>query len=127
MKQLLILIGAIFLLSPDAPAATKLQRKCARDNHSEVCRAYVDGVIEGYIISKQKYVSRPPKFESDFLNRVYDVRVGKQRVDFKRGKRACLPENIDINEIIAQLKNRVHKQTLTDELSNYLSEKYPCK
>lgn len=126
MKHLVLLVSALSLFSVNAYSSTNMQNKCAEDTKSEACQAYIAGVVDGYIASKQKYIAKQPEFNNNFLDRVYDSRVGYHRAKVTKAQPACLPENINTHEIIAQLEGTVSEQTLTTELGNYLRKQYPC-
>ena len=122
-----LLIGSLSLFSFNAYSSGNLQSKCEENSKSEACQAYLSGVVDGYIASKQKYVAKQPGFSSDFINRVYSSRVNEQRVKVSKAQPACLPDYVDTEEIIARLEDVNQKQDLTTELGDFLRQQYPCK
>lgn len=126
MKHLVLLISALSLSAFNANSSTSMQNMCAENSKSEACQAYIAGVVDGYIISKQKYIAKQAEFNNNFLDRVYDSRVGYNRTKVAKAQPACLPDNINTSEIIAQFKGANSGQNLTIELGNYLRKQYPC-
>lgn len=127
MKRAIVLVSALFLLPFGAKASENIQSICAKDSQSQACQAYISGVVDGYIASKQKYLETQPEFESAYASRVYAHRVGSQRVTQVKAKPACLPKHINTDEIITQLGKSMPEQDLTTVLGDYLRQQYPCQ
>lgn len=118
---LLIITASYSTLSHAASTA------CDKDKNSEACKAYISGLVDGYIASKQKYIPTKPNYDSKFLERVYASRVNKAQYNSEKPRPACLPEDVDKLEAV---KHLIHTETgikLTTELGNYLRANYPCE
>ncbi|QOL25086.1 hypothetical protein LP316_12350 [Thalassotalea sp. LPB0316] len=125
MKRVIVLVSALLFFS--VANSQDIRANCEQDSSSATCQAYISGLVEGYIASKQKYIAKQPDYESDFATRVYASRVNSARVSSLKASPACLPDNVDSDEIADQLEQALPSQDLTKELGEYLQQRFPCE
>ena len=95
-------------------------------NHVE-CKAYIAGLVEGYIASKQNYLPKQPEFESEYVARAFANRVGKSRHNTLNNKQpACLPSVVDKDKIVTHLMTSTSDTNLTELLGDYLRTNFSC-
>lgn len=128
MKTLKMLLASTILLVglPAINASEMANASCKDTLTASECKAYIAGVVEGYIASKKKYLEKQTGFENGYANRAYLNRVGNSRVSTSKETPACLPDNLDANEIIEVLATEITVNNITDDLGNYLRKTYPC-
>ncbi len=127
MKATILLLSTIVISSPLAQASERSGDLCSKQTTQAQCEAYIAGLVEGYVASKQNYLPKQPEFESEYLARAFANRVGKSYYNNLNNKQpACLPSVVDKEKIIAYLMTSNKRQDLTQQLGDYLRENYRC-
>lgn len=123
-----LMLSLLLMLSAGAHASKpKDVDPCAKDKQSAVCQAYIAGLVEGYISSKQKYVATKADLGNSYLNRAFASRAG--RIDEEPlAKPACLPLQVNKTELVEFLsaQSELPKQELPVVLGQHLRSKYAC-
>lgn len=126
MKRVILLASILGMMPLAAQSSNNVNNVCAEDKGSAECQAYISGLVEGYVASKQNYLETSTGFDAQYANRAYANRVGVHRVKHTKAERACLPETVDMGEITEHLKNTGKNEDVTKELGKYLRENFPC-
>ena len=126
MKRVILLASILGLMPLTAQSSNNVNSMCADDKNTAECQAYIAGLVEGYIASKQNYLEEADAFDAQYANRAYANRVGIHRVKHVKAERACLPEEVNVDEITAHLQNTSQSEDVTQELGKYLRENFPC-
>jgi len=127
MKHLVLLVSALSLFSLNAHSSEQAKSPCKKDTESTACQAYISGIVEAYIASKQNYLVKQSSTDSSIVDRAYANRVGYHRAKAPKAQRACLPDDIDTEEITKQFQTLNASTDITIALGDYLRNTYPCK
>ena len=114
------------VISLPVQASGNTNSVCAGDKSAAACQAYIAGLVEGYVVSKQNYLPKPLTFESRYLERAFANRVGKSHNTLNNKEAACLPNVIDKEKIIEHLMDSTSTGELTEQLGDYLRANYNC-
>lgn len=126
MRLVALLLSSVFLTSLSVKASENTELVCGEDKTPVECKAYLSGLVDGYIASKQKYLPTKPEFESKYLDRAFANRVSLARYDQGKAKPACLPDDVDKLRAIKHLIENGSDTELSEELGNYLRNRYAC-
>lgn len=76
MKPIILLLSLAAFTSIGVKASQNTLVQCSEDKTAAECKAYIAGLVEGYVASKQNYLPKQPTFESRYLERAFATRVG---------------------------------------------------
>ena len=125
MKATIVLLSVLFASS--SVLASTNNELCDKGMSQGECKAYIAGLVEGYIASKQNYLPKQPEFESEYVARAFANRVGKSRHNTLNNKQpACLPSVVDKDKIVAHLMTSTSHTNLTEQLGDYLRTNFSC-
>lgn len=125
MKPILLTLSLLAFTSLEVKASQSTL--CADDKSEVACQAYITGLVEGYVASKQNYLPKQPVFESKLMERAFAYRVGNNYSTLNNKEPACLPSVVDTSKIVAHLINLQGEQELTAQLGDYLRANYNCE
>lgn len=126
MKPTILLLSALALSTTAVKASDTNTSLCSEGKTPAECKAYISGLVEGYVASKQNYLPKQPVFESEYLERAFANRVGKSYSTLNNKEPACLPAVVNKEQIVAHLMNSNAQQGLTEQLGQYLRANYSC-
>lgn len=126
MKPIILLLSLAAFTSIGVKASQNTLIQCSEDKTAAECKAYIAGLVEGYVASKQNYLPKQPTFESRYLERAFATRVGDGNTRLNTKEPACLPSVVDKNKIIEHLSGVENAEDLTAQLGDYLRSKYNC-
>lgn len=126
MKPVALLLSLVAFTSIDVKASENSNPLCSDNTSDTECQAYIAGLVEGYVASKQNYLPKQPVFESRYLERAYANRVGKSYSRLQNKQPACLPSVVDKDKIIEHLSSSTSSQALTVQLGDYLRANFNC-
>lgn len=138
MKKLATgVIGAGVLIGSFSVAANNQYKSseyeaCGENASTEICKAYVSGMVDGYIASKQKFTTTQPAPDSKFLKRVYSSRVTDDMLNSDKPEPACLPAMVDRQVLIDSLLKEgsaaktAGNQSMSTQLYQKLQALYGC-
>lgn len=125
MKATIVLLSILFASS--SVLASTNNELCDKGTSQSECKAYISGLVEGYIASKQNYLPKRPEFESEYVARAFANRVGKSHHNTLNNKQpACLPSVVDKDKIVAHLMTSPSDTNLTEQLGDYLRTNFSC-
>lgn len=123
MNRINLMLSGLLLL----PVAFQLQagsKEFCADKESAQCQAYLAGLVEGYVTSKQNYLPKTPSFESSYEERAFANRVSQKYTSIDNKDPACLPKKVNKQEIVSHLMKSDKDATV--ELGDYLRKNYAC-
>lgn len=126
MKPVVLLLSLVAFASLDAKASASSTALCSENTSDAACQAYIAGLVEGYVASKQNYLPKQPVFGSRYLERAYANRVGKSYSTLTNKQPACLPSVVDKTKIVEHLSSSKSSEALTVQLGNYLRTNFNC-
>ena len=126
MKRVILMLSVIVAFSSSVNASNTAKSLCD-DKESTQCKAYISGLVEGYIASKQNYIPKQPNFDSRYLDRAFASRVSQSYTSMDNKKPACLPLNVNKAEVIEHLTASKVDDNLTIQVGDYLRDKYRCE
>lgn len=127
MKPVNLLVSGMLAASFSLAAGQQSQNLCSNSSTDNACQAYIAGLVEGYVASKQNYLPKQPVLADDYLKRAYNSRVGDRYSTVSNKQPACLPSVLDKEKIVAHLVSSKNKQDLTNQLGHYLRDNYACR
>jgi hypothetical protein len=85
-------------------------------------------VVDGYVSSKRKYTTTEPAPNNDFLSRVYASRVSDEHLNSIKPEPACLPDQVDKEELVDALIDKIDDSELpiNELLYKELISRYAC-
>lgn len=126
MKTTILLLSVIAFTSIQVNASQTTSAQCSADKTASECQAYIVGLVEGYVASKQNYLPKQPVFSSQYLERAFASRVGKSYSTVSNKEPACLPSVVDKNKVVEHLMSSNETGQLTTQLGDYLRANYTC-
>lgn len=123
MKHIALMLSSLVLLPMTFHSQADTKDFCA-DKESAQCQAYLAGLVEGYVTSKQNYLPKAPSFESSYEERAFANRVSQTYTSVNSKDPACLPKKVDKQEIVAHLTKTNKDATI--ELGDYLRKNFAC-
>ena len=102
MNRITLMLSSLLLLPIAFQSHSSGKEFCA-DKESAQCQAYLAGLVEGYVTSKKNYLPKAPSFESSYEERAFSNRVSQTYTSIENKDPACLPKNINKQEIVAHL------------------------
>ena len=126
MKHRALLLSVTLLLSFNASASSATYTACSEDKSTAACKAYIAGMVQGYIASMQNAGASQPSFKGEYANRAFASRVsfGKASQGYSRSN--CLPDNINPQDVVNHMQQQANSRDLTQELTNYLNDYFSC-
>ncbi len=125
MKIVNLVISTALLAATSLQASENANKLCSYDKSPAECQAYISGLVEGYVASKQNYLPQPVAFDSRYLERAFISRVGQNHGSLSK-EPACLPKVVDKEKIVEHLVNSNSREALTEQLGDYLRSNYRC-
>lgn len=126
MKRLALLLSFTALSSVGVNASALAPKACSEDKTSAVCKAYIEGMVQGYIASHQLLSNNKPNLREEYAARAFANRVGMNRKNPVTQPSTCLPQDFDDENLVSHLANLGDNKELTKELGNYLAKRFPC-
>lgn len=122
MKKLTVLLSCLWFLSFSGYSVEDKTQACSTNINSELCQAYIAGLVDGYIASKQQTAN----FENKYANRAYETRVGNTRIEIAHKSSKCISEdNVkkEVEKFVVQLKAQ---DDVVEELASFLRHSVSC-
>ncbi len=132
MKKLSVYISAITL---GIVASTSYAESCSAEQiDSENCRTYIQGFLEGALITDTAIVQTITDEQSDFFQRAYKTRTSGSRENLPATylARFCLTPDESQSNLIDEVVNYIKGRAMTalplnQVVYNSLKSLYPCE
>lgn len=105
---------------------------CLESKKKDICEAYVTGLVDGYVTSKQKYLPTHSVGDQDsnsLLERALATRVSDKRLSEPLIKPLCLPETVNRKELVNHVLSSLDDDhtSVNHILDEELKRKYACE
>jgi hypothetical protein len=145
MNKIMVTISLMFLMTVSVQGSTsidttpKILKACSASNASgdiqDLCIIYTKGFIEGAKRIDDIFVTHvvnERRVRSDYINRVYQTRIGKEREKYELVEKApfCLTGSENLIEMsISIIKSDMDTTSLAsinDSIYKYITKKFAC-